>query len=191
MLGMNKRNLLVKFIGKSPWYDHLYKTDLTFQPNQVREMPEHYARKFLHHIDMFQLVEKEQPKQEKAEGEDTNTDNSETGDTDTGTDTEDQNGEGSEGGEGQDTEDGSVEGENEPEDDTAAILENSQAKNEEEAEEDASNLLHDTLEQVNQMSQPALVEFALERYDIKIPKRTKVDEARATVTNLVNQYGVL
>ena len=62
MLGMNKRNLLVKFIGKKPWYDHLYKTDLTFQPNQVREMPEHYARKFLHHIDMFQLVEKEQTK---------------------------------------------------------------------------------------------------------------------------------
>lgn len=185
MLGMNKRNLLVKFIGKSPWYDHLYKTDLTFQPNQVREMPEHFARKFLHHIDMFQLVEKEQPKQEKAEGEDANPGNFDAGDIDTDTDTDtdtdnQQDGEGSESGEGQDAED-----------DTAAILENSQAKNEEEAEEDASNLLHDTLAQVNQMSQPALVDFALQRYNIKIAKRTKVDDARATVTNLVNQYGVL
>lgn len=52
----------VQYIGRRPnWSDRVYDTGLAFSSDQVRILPEHIARLFLRHPDLFQKVEVHEP----------------------------------------------------------------------------------------------------------------------------------
>lgn len=60
------------------------------------------------------------------------------------------------------------------------------------AEEEASKQRHyDILHEVSKMSRNGLVQFAAERYQVKLNGRGKADDLREEVNQLVNQYGVV
>ncbi len=47
----------VKYIGKASYRDNLYRTYLTWEPGQVRGLPDDVADKILRHIDMFERAQ--------------------------------------------------------------------------------------------------------------------------------------
>lgn len=58
------------------------------------------------------------------------------------------------------------------------------------AEEEASKQRHyDILHEVSKMSRDGLVQFAAERYQVKLNGRGKADDLREEVNQLINQYG--
>lgn len=60
------------------------------------------------------------------------------------------------------------------------------------SEDEANNQRHyDILHEVSKMSRDALVNFAADRYQVKLNGRGKADDLRIEVTQLVNQYGAL
>lgn len=61
----------VKYIGKrNPWTDRLYSSGLTFEPNQVREVPDDVAKKLLRHVDLFETTDEKAKAEPKAEPKD-------------------------------------------------------------------------------------------------------------------------
>lgn len=74
-------------------------------------------------------------------------------------------------------------------DDTAAIIEESIGKA---AHEKAKvDQQHEILHQVSKMNRESLIQFAAERYQVKLNGRAKAEDLRAEVTELVNRYGAL
>lgn len=74
-------------------------------------------------------------------------------------------------------------------DDTAAIIEESIGKaSHEKAKVDQQ---HEILHQVSKMNRESLIQFAAERYQVKLNGRAKAEDLRAEVTELVNRYGAL
>lgn len=72
---------------------------------------------------------------------------------------------------------------------TLSIIDDAQsAVAEKEAKTDQQ---YDILHQVSKMSRDGLVQFAAERYQVKLNGRGKAEDLREEVTKLVNQYGVL
>lgn len=50
----------VRYIGpRAAWNDHLYGSDLTFTKDEIKLVPVNLATKFMHHLDMFEEVDKE------------------------------------------------------------------------------------------------------------------------------------
>lgn len=74
-------------------------------------------------------------------------------------------------------------------DDTAAKLELAEKKKQ--AEQEATNRLQDLHDQVNTMEKDALQEFALTKYQQKVPKNLSLDNMRSRVIGLIDQYGAV
>ena len=76
-----------------------------------------------------------------------------------------------------------------PIDDTAAKLQ--KAEQQKLAEQEAANRLQDLHDQVNLMEKDALQEFALTKYQQKVPKNLSVNNMRSRVIGLIDQYGAV
>jgi hypothetical protein len=74
-------------------------------------------------------------------------------------------------------------------DDTAALLEDA-GKNKK-ALQETENLRMDLVESLNAMDKDALQAFALEKFSQKVPKNLSVDNMRAKVVELLDQFGAL
>lgn len=53
---MQKPQQAVKYTGRKPFKDRLYRSGLTFEPGQARLVPAELARKFLRHADVFEAA---------------------------------------------------------------------------------------------------------------------------------------
>lgn len=73
--------------------------------------------------------------------------------------------------------------------DTLQVLD--EAKDQSDTKEKTEDLTYVTLNEVSKMSRDGLVQFAMERYQVKLNGRGKAEDLRAEVERLVNQYGVL
>lgn len=76
-----------------------------------------------------------------------------------------------------------------PTDDTAAKLQLAEQKKQ--AEQGAAARLQDLRDEVNAMEKDALQEFALTKYQQKVPKNLSVDNMRARVVGLIDQFGAV
>lgn len=74
-------------------------------------------------------------------------------------------------------------------DDTAAIIEEAIGKAAHEKAKDDQQ--YEILHQVSKMTRDGLIQFAAERYQVKLNGRAKAEDLRAEVTELVNRYGAL
>jgi hypothetical protein len=72
-------------------------------------------------------------------------------------------------------------------DDTAALLQDAD-KNKKTLQE-TENLRMDLVESLNAMDKDALQAFALDKFSQKVPKNLSVDNMRAKVVELLDQYG--
>ena len=68
---LSKEKVTIEHIGRKPWRDNLYGTELEFVPGQKREVPPDVARNFQRHVDVFKVgaVKTEKPAKEEAKDE--------------------------------------------------------------------------------------------------------------------------
>lgn len=157
----------VKYIGKlQPWFDRLYDTGLSFVCGQSRVLPWDMAPKFLRHSDLFEKVEQASTKQP---ADDDKKDAKPPAD-DKAAESESNKDEA-------------------PKDDTQALLDEQAAKNKEKDDEQVEKqALYD---QVANMDKDGLKDFAEINYQQKINKSKSLENLRAEVTGMIDQFGVV
>lgn len=74
-------------------------------------------------------------------------------------------------------------------DDTQALL--NKAEEEQQKSELEEDSHYDVIAQLNTMTKEGLVQYAAERYQVKLNVRNKAEDLRKEVTELVNKFGVL
>jgi len=74
-------------------------------------------------------------------------------------------------------------------DDTSSILNRSKEKQQEEI--DKENQVLDEIETIGKMTKAGLVQYALEKYEQKLSPQKNLDELKESVTQMINQYGVV
>ena len=74
-------------------------------------------------------------------------------------------------------------------DDTSSILNRSKEKQQEEI--DKENKILDEIETIGKMTKAGLVQYALEKYEQKLSPQKNLDELKESVTQMINQYGVV
>jgi len=74
-------------------------------------------------------------------------------------------------------------------DDTSSILNRSKEKQQEEI--DKENKVLDEIETIGKMTKAGLVQYALEKYEQKLSPQKNLDELKESVTQMINQYGVV
>lgn len=157
----------VKYIGKrQPWFDRLYDTGLSFVCGQSRVLPWDMAPKFLRHSDLFEKVEQSSA---KPPADDDKKDSKPPADDKNAKDKGDKD--------------------EAPKDDTQALLDEQAAKNKEKDDEQAEKqALYD---QVANMDKDGLKDFAEINYQQKINKSKSLENLRAEVTGMIDQFGVV
>lgn len=157
----------VKYIGKlQPWFDRLYDTGLSFVCGQSRVLPWDMAPKFLRHSDLFEKVEQASA---KPPADDDKKDDEPPADDKAA--------------ESESNEDEA------PKDDTQALLDEQAAKNKEKDDEQVEKqALYD---QVANMDKDGLKDFAEINYQQKINKSKSLENLRAEVTGMIDQFGVV
>lgn len=157
----------VKYIGKrQPWFDRLYDTGLSFVCGQSRVLPWDMAPKFLRHSDLFEKVEQAST---KPPADDDKKDDKPPADDKNAKDKGDKD--------------------EAPKDDTQALLDEQAAKNKEKDDEQAEKqALYD---QVANMDKDGLKDFAEVNYQQKINKSKSLENLRAEVTGMIDQFGVV
>lgn len=156
----------VKYIGKrQPWFDRLYDTGLSFVCGQSRVLPWDMAPKFLRHSDLFEKVEQASAKPPADDEKDSKPPADDKNAKDKGDKDE------------------------APKDDTQALLDEQAAKNKEKDDEQAEKqALYD---QVANMDKDGLKDFAEVNYQQKINKSKSLENLRAEVTGMIDQFGVV
>lgn len=157
----------VKYIGKlQPWFDRLYDTGLSFVCGQSRVLPWDMAPKFLRHSDIFERVEQAS---DKPPADDDKKDDEPPADDKAAENKGDKD--------------------EAPKDDTQALLDEQAAKNKEKDDEQVEKqALYD---QVANMDKDGLKDFAEVNYQQKINKSKSVENLRAEVTGMIDQFGVV
>lgn len=139
--------MAVQYIGRKPTFkDHLFGTGLSFDKDQVRNLPCDMARKFLRHADMFKEV-----------------DSAALGEQALGANTE--------------------------LDDTSAVLDEAQKRQEEERKQEEQLL--DVKQQINVMTKKSLTEYAMTNYRQQLDKSKSLPEMRQQVIGMIDQYGLV
>lgn len=156
----------VKYIGKrQPWFDRLYDTGLSFVCGQSRVLPWDMAPKFLRHSDLFEKVEQASAKPPADDEKGSKPPADDKNAKDKGDKDE------------------------APKDDTQALLDEQAAKNKEKDDEQAEKqALYD---QVANMDKDGLKDFAEINYQQKINKSKSLENLRAEVTGMIDQFGVV
>lgn len=156
----------VKYIGKrQPWFDRLYDTGLSFVCGQSRVLPWDMAPKFLRHSDLFEKVEQASAKPPADDEKDSKPPADDKNAKDKGDKDE------------------------APKDDTQALLDEQAAKNKEKDDEQAEKqALYD---QVANMDKDGLKDFAEINYQQKINRSKSLENLRAEVTGMIDQFGVV
>lgn len=199
----------VKYIGREdPFYDRLYGSNLSFEREQVRVIPDlDLVAKFLRHSDCFERVviapAAPAPVVEPAPvvvpalvapdaqgGEST----SGAGDAGEGPNGSIAEGAAPDGAGGE--EDGAPAGDtqpaddgtHEPEDDTDAVL--AEAKKVEEARRQADQNRLDLVQTLDSMDKDALQDWGFDKFQQKVPKTLTVENMRARLVEMIDQYGV-
>lgn len=157
----------VKYIGKlQPWFDRLYDTGLSFVCGQSRVLPWDMAPKFLRHSDLFEKVV---PASDKPPADDDKKDDEPPADDKAAESKGDKD--------------------EAPKDDTQALLDEQAAKNKEKDDEQVEKqALYD---QVANMDKDGLKDFAEINYQQKINKSKSLENLRAEVTGMIDQFGVV
>lgn len=156
----------VKYIGKrQPWFDRLYDTGLSFVCGQSRVLPWDMAPKFLRHSDLFEKVEQASAKPPADDEKDSKPPADDKNAKDKGDKDE------------------------APKDDTQALLDEQAAKNKEKDDEQVEKqALYD---QVANMDKDGLKDFAEINYQQKINKSKSLENLRAEVIGMIDQFGVV
>ena len=182
----NTNGVSVKYIGcEDPFYDRLYGSNLPFVPGQVRVITDlDLVAKFLRHDDCFERVVLEPavaaiapaPAQPPAAptGEGSSSESgaapqtpvAPTGDVPQGKD----------------------ESAQEPEDDTDTRL--AAAKKVEDDQKLAEQNRLDLVQTLDSMDKEALQEFGVTKFSQKVPKNLSVENMRARIVEMIDQYGV-
>lgn len=148
---MFKKNLIVtlvavQYIGREePFIERNYRSNLTFMPEQTRNVPAELAGRLLRHADVFK------PAEATAEQPDANSNLDDQGD------------------------------------DTAKQLALAEA---EKADAEKKLMqLQDLILQVNVMDKDALKDYAQTKYGQALPKTLSVENMRAKVAGMIEQFG--
>ena len=164
-------NTQIQYIGRKPSFkDVLYGTGLTFVSDQVRELPDTLAAKFLRHNDLFQEPKKQQDEQAQKESAqptqpvDPDAANAQQGNVvDTSKEQSTQV------------------------DDTAAVLEAAQKQQDEQAQKELERA--GLMDQIRVMTKPELVTLAKDRWNQELDKRLGLESVRERVIQFVDQFG--
>ncbi|WP_295977981.1 hypothetical protein [uncultured Variovorax sp.] len=192
----------VKYIGREdPFYDRLYGSNLSFVPQQVRTIGDlDLVAKFLRHSDCFERVvvvpatpvaapaPAPAPAPTQPAGEAGAQDGDAIGGEGNGT------GESSTGSDGQPPAAPTgeakpeVETTEEPADDTAELLAEANKADADRKLAEQNRL--DLVQSLDSMDKDALQEWGVQKFSQKVPKNLSVENMRARIVELIDQYGV-
>ena len=193
----------VKYIGREdPFYDRLYGSNLSFEREQVRVISDlDLVAKFLRHSDCFErvVIAPAAPAPAPAPAPvEPDTHDSESTSGDGG------GGEGSDGGTAESAAsdgaggqaDGAPSGDTPPaddgtqeqEDDTDAVL--AEAKKVEEARRLAEQNRLDLVQTLDSMDKDQLQDWGFDKFQQKVPKTLSVENMRARLVEMIDQFGV-
>ncbi|SEF28505.1 hypothetical protein ABL840_26735 [Variovorax sp. NFACC27] len=192
----------VKYIGREdPFYDRLYGSNLSFVPGQTRTIPDlDLVAKFLRHSDCFErdVVAPVAPVSAPAPAP-APAPVPPSGETGTlgGESTGAEGGSSGEGGSTSDgqspvapTGDSKPEGESaeEPADDTEDRLAEANKTEADRQRADQNRL--DLVQTLDSMDKDALQDWGMEKFSQKVPKNLSVENMRARIVEMIDQYGV-
>ena len=190
----NTNGVPVKYIGREdPFHDRLYGSNLPFVPGQVRLITDlDLVAKFLRHGDCFEKAVLEPvapapapaPTSAQAPAQPQSpvapTGDADSGDSGASTQASDAStGEGAQ---------GKRESTQQPEDDTQERL--SAAKKLEDDQKLAEQNRLDLVQTLDSMDKDGLQEFGVTKFSQKVPKNLSVENMRARIVEMIDQYGV-
>ncbi|MDR6453897.1 hypothetical protein [Variovorax paradoxus] len=183
----NTNGVPVKYIGREdPFYDRLYGSNLPFVPGQVRVITDlDLVAKFLRHDDCFERAVREPvvpvpapaaaptpaPAQPPVASTGDGNASRQASDAPTG-----------------DVAQGKDESTQQPEDDTQDRLE--AAKKLEDDRKLAEQNRLDLVQTLDSMDKDALQDFGVTKFSQKVPKNLSVENMRARIVEMIDQYGV-
>jgi hypothetical protein len=184
----NTNGVPVKYIGREdPFHDRLYGSNLPFVPGQVRLITDlDLVAKFLRHGDCFEkavlepVVPARAPAPAPAQPPVAATGDGDSGESGASAPSPDApTGEGAQ---------GKSESTQQPEDDTQERL--AAAKKLEDDQKLAEQNRLDLVQTLDSMDKDGLQEFGVTKFSQKVPKNLSVENMRARIVEMIDQYGV-
>ncbi|CAN7452467.1 hypothetical protein LJR099_003037 [Variovorax paradoxus] len=184
----NTNGVPVKYIGREdPFYDRLYGSNLPFVPGQVRVITDlDLVAKFLRHDDCFEKAVREPVGPAPAPAPTpARPPVAPTGDGDSGDSNASRQASDAPTGDVAQNKDESAQ---QPEDDTQDRLE--AAKKLEDDQKLAEQNRLDLVQTLDSMDKDALQDFGVTKFSQKVPKNLSVENMRARIVEMIDQYGV-